>query len=484
MKSRHEWFEHELHEHRKEWVCPAACGTILKSEAEFLHHVETKHKDLFSKGSISTLSKACERQVTASSSASCPFCEAQLESRRQIKTHIGRHQADLALAVLLNPDLEDESDGEASTNSQESIDDEETIPSSRKDGLAVVIDDSGKEFLMQALVDTGSEVSMMSAAFLQKLQAQKTPIDPPTGVHISDGSVMELENKVVLKWHMPGSSSRTHYATEFYVAESPGPFDVVFGRDSLSSPLSGQDESPLTAFIDKAKDMESSTVPTHPIHPKAAFFMPKNLLRAEQLQIGAWISDPADPQSQILDPVLPPDIHTVDATDYFGKHSSESFDMSISRLFNVMSSHEFHLSIPILERTNISSPVAYVDRCVKNSDKLRKMIAPTKAFLRRFKRVYIITGLMVARNVKRSVKRSRAQIKVGLGAGVATVAVPPFGVSLAATSNSTSEHEDSGEGSFIVGFQVCSVRPSNAREFRVDPIGSVSGLTKLDPVPL
>jgi CspA family cold shock protein len=49
---------------------------------------------------LPSLIKACERQILPNASAHCPFCNELVQKRERIKTHVGRHLADLSLRAL------------------------------------------------------------------------------------------------------------------------------------------------------------------------------------------------------------------------------------------------------------------------------------------------------------------------------------------------------------------------------------------------
>ncbi|KAF8244931.1 hypothetical protein K440DRAFT_604422, partial [Wilcoxina mikolae CBS 423.85] len=103
--SRAEWFEHELHLHRREWFCNV-CNVIFSTAALAEMHLREKHDDLFVKAQVLAAVDRCQRAITTDQG--CPLCgEAHPPSR--IRSHLARHLqvlALLALPRLIGVDLE------------------------------------------------------------------------------------------------------------------------------------------------------------------------------------------------------------------------------------------------------------------------------------------------------------------------------------------------------------------------------------------
>src|SRR5205085_7889785 len=100
--------------HRREWVCVHGCLKTFRSQFDFKNHLEVNHSNLYEDPLRSTLIDACERQIPPDASDKCPFCSCPLLSRNDIRDHLGREQAHLALRAL--PLSEQDSDS-SETNS-------------------------------------------------------------------------------------------------------------------------------------------------------------------------------------------------------------------------------------------------------------------------------------------------------------------------------------------------------------------------------
>lgn len=74
FQSRHEWFQHELDEHRKEWRC-CLCSSELpfSSVAQLGGHLHSKHSK-YSEDQTPALLSLCERPPEYIPVSACPFC--------------------------------------------------------------------------------------------------------------------------------------------------------------------------------------------------------------------------------------------------------------------------------------------------------------------------------------------------------------------------------------------------------------------------
>lgn len=135
FRSRHEWFEHELQEHRQMREC-SLCSTTLKSKSLFMQHLHTAHLDTLTGDQIQAAFESSKVIDARLSTADCPFCDdwttsfearlAQLEisaprmdhymahsrgvTNRQFRDHVGKHLEQLALFALPKHEAIDESD--------------------------------------------------------------------------------------------------------------------------------------------------------------------------------------------------------------------------------------------------------------------------------------------------------------------------------------------------------------------------------------
>lgn len=110
--SRHEWFDHELLAHRKEWVCSAGCEESFSLQTEFEDHMRNTHAKAFSEHQLVALVDMCQRPVEEDSEAQCPLCVAPMGSMKQLCRHLARHLESLALFALPRSKDEDKEEAE------------------------------------------------------------------------------------------------------------------------------------------------------------------------------------------------------------------------------------------------------------------------------------------------------------------------------------------------------------------------------------
>jgi predicted DsbA family dithiol-disulfide isomerase len=142
-RGRHEWFDHELAMHRREWVCPGHCDEVFGSQEPFETHLAAHYAESAG-ASLTTLIETCERPTLPSASVQCPFCLEKVVSRKKIRNHIGQHLTDISLRVLPTTLEETESSENepqnGSTDSEHTTD--EKIPmSAARDSLQEALED-------------------------------------------------------------------------------------------------------------------------------------------------------------------------------------------------------------------------------------------------------------------------------------------------------------------------------------------------------
>ncbi|KAI5785804.1 hypothetical protein EDC01DRAFT_661502 [Geopyxis carbonaria] len=99
-ETRHDWFEHELNFHRKEWFCNI-CKNVFVSN--FKQHLIDIHSDILAPDQINNISNGCQRATVSNQQCSCPFCGKSFEtgsSTRRLRSHLARHMQQIALFVL------------------------------------------------------------------------------------------------------------------------------------------------------------------------------------------------------------------------------------------------------------------------------------------------------------------------------------------------------------------------------------------------
>ena len=102
FERRSEWFQHEIHIHRREWCCNAPGHDPFTDRLEFMNHMESRHQQTAEPAELPRIVEFFERPMERSQ-ASCPLCHAQ-ESRvfpaRRLEKHLAWHMEALALFAL------------------------------------------------------------------------------------------------------------------------------------------------------------------------------------------------------------------------------------------------------------------------------------------------------------------------------------------------------------------------------------------------
>ncbi|KAI5791092.1 hypothetical protein EDC01DRAFT_616360, partial [Geopyxis carbonaria] len=112
FETRHDWFEHELAMHRREWFCNK-CQESFPSSIKFQKHLGAKHSKVLEKSDYQTFTKSCERAIPVDSLCPCVFCESKFPLLR-LRSHLARHLQQIALFALpnLTQDEDEEEDGD------------------------------------------------------------------------------------------------------------------------------------------------------------------------------------------------------------------------------------------------------------------------------------------------------------------------------------------------------------------------------------
>ncbi|KAF8544190.1 hypothetical protein BDD12DRAFT_648095, partial [Trichophaea hybrida] len=131
FKTRHQWFNHEMDEHRREWFCNASgCQKVFEFRDQFENHVTRCHSEMFAQNRINGVIDQCERPIN--SEQSCPLCSLGVSISR-LRSHLGHHLQQVALFVLRGS-----SDGDIDINENGEEDEED------EDEMSEVDDDSQK----------------------------------------------------------------------------------------------------------------------------------------------------------------------------------------------------------------------------------------------------------------------------------------------------------------------------------------------------
>jgi hypothetical protein len=113
FESQHEWFQHELDIHRREWFCNACDAAddpprTYTSRQRFQEHLENTHSTLFVPAQIQIVIDRCGRP--AALKQECPLC-GEKHFPRLLRSHLGGHMQQIATFVAKVPD--NDADGES-----------------------------------------------------------------------------------------------------------------------------------------------------------------------------------------------------------------------------------------------------------------------------------------------------------------------------------------------------------------------------------
>jgi len=73
-ESRHDWFSHEMHAHRKFWECIDGCNMPFHSQSDFRQHLQLAHPDWSSEDRLDDMMRSCERTTDMDAEAECVLC--------------------------------------------------------------------------------------------------------------------------------------------------------------------------------------------------------------------------------------------------------------------------------------------------------------------------------------------------------------------------------------------------------------------------
>lgn len=107
--SQHDWYEHEVRVHRREWYC-GTCPEAFSHKTHMEEHLKKTHPQIGGTPDIEVVLSRCER--ANSSGEACPLCGDHLKYHQQEK-HLGRHMQEAALFTLSNDPDEKEFETEA-----------------------------------------------------------------------------------------------------------------------------------------------------------------------------------------------------------------------------------------------------------------------------------------------------------------------------------------------------------------------------------
>ena len=100
FKSRHVWFDHEVHTHRSTWSCPEGCDEAFTSQAQLHRHMAWKHEGAPSPDYPNAASNSCRHERSVLTPIACILCGETLHDLLRLRSHVGKHQQQLALFAL------------------------------------------------------------------------------------------------------------------------------------------------------------------------------------------------------------------------------------------------------------------------------------------------------------------------------------------------------------------------------------------------
>ncbi|KAI0442311.1 hypothetical protein F4803DRAFT_519612 [Xylaria telfairii] len=107
FESRHEWFQHELENHRRQMTC-IFCNsltTVYSDKIDMVNHLRDSHAGDVTDAQLPWLLQACDRPVLCSKTFDCLFCDQWNQNAEDMEIaefgrHIARHLRALSLASL------------------------------------------------------------------------------------------------------------------------------------------------------------------------------------------------------------------------------------------------------------------------------------------------------------------------------------------------------------------------------------------------
>lgn len=102
--SRHEWFDHEMRVHRRQWYCSRCEHLTFPKESDLATHLTQKHG--VEQSELSPLLAMFQRPIACFNSGDCPLCDhwkppEHLErNAAAFRRHLGGHLQQLALSAL------------------------------------------------------------------------------------------------------------------------------------------------------------------------------------------------------------------------------------------------------------------------------------------------------------------------------------------------------------------------------------------------
>ncbi|KAI0116546.1 hypothetical protein GGR51DRAFT_501709 [Nemania sp. FL0031] len=108
FESRHEWFQHEMENHRRQWSCMLCHDTsqTFPNKTDMAKHLQNSHVESVTSAQLDWLLEACQAPLMPSKSLHCLFCSQWASGTNASKTtthfarHIARHLQSISLASI------------------------------------------------------------------------------------------------------------------------------------------------------------------------------------------------------------------------------------------------------------------------------------------------------------------------------------------------------------------------------------------------
>ncbi|KAK1596935.1 uncharacterized protein LY79DRAFT_600893 [Colletotrichum navitas] len=105
FQTSHEWFQHEIDKHRRQWKC-VLCHARCNSASALESHFDSQHPSVVSATQRKVMLKACEKPLNHFDTESCLLCDNWRPSSEtggnsnNFRSHLAKHYQDLACEAL------------------------------------------------------------------------------------------------------------------------------------------------------------------------------------------------------------------------------------------------------------------------------------------------------------------------------------------------------------------------------------------------
>ena len=126
-ESRRQWFNHELHMHRRSWVCNGHCDHRFASSEALLSHIQKFYPGQYSDAQLPIVVQMWAGPMENHANSACPLCLENITGTIQLQKHLGRHLEEIALFSLPNDRFESDDEDDSEIASKESTRDASII---------------------------------------------------------------------------------------------------------------------------------------------------------------------------------------------------------------------------------------------------------------------------------------------------------------------------------------------------------------------